>query len=133
MIDMINKDQATANDLEPMAHDFFTPQPITHAKVYYLRNVLHDWSDEPAAKILQQLRPAMASDSVIVIDEIVIPPTGANHKLLHYDLAMMATASAMERTEKQWRALIESCGLKVRDAWIYDESMQWALIVAVPE
>lgn len=132
MINMIDKEQAAAYDLEPMAHDFYTLQPVAHAKVYYLRNVMHDWSDNPAARILQQLRPVMASDSVIVLDEIVVPPTGANHKLLHYDLAMMATASSMERTEKQWRTLMKSCGLIVRDIWVYDESMQWALIVAVP-
>ncbi|KAF2164143.1 hypothetical protein M409DRAFT_56850 [Zasmidium cellare ATCC 36951] len=132
MVDMIDKEEASAIDLEPMAHDFFTPQPVKHAKVYYMRNVLHDWSNEPAAKILQQLRPAMTADSVVVIDEIVIPPTGANHKLLHYDFAMMSTASSMERTEKQWRALVESCGMKLRDIWVYDEDMQWALIVAVP-
>ncbi|KAK4498757.1 hypothetical protein PRZ48_009267 [Zasmidium cellare] len=132
MVDMIDKRQASAIELEPMAHDFFTTQPIKHAKVYHLRNVLHDWADESAFKILEQLRPAMAPDSAVVIDEIVIPPTGANHKLLDYDLTMMSSASALERTEKQWRALIERSGMKLRDIWIYDVDMQWALIVAVP-
>ena len=37
MADMIDKEQAKASDLEPMAHDFYSPQPVQGAKVYYLR------------------------------------------------------------------------------------------------
>jgi hypothetical protein len=33
--------------IEAMAHDFFKPQPIKKAEVYYLAHILHDW---PARK-----------------------------------------------------------------------------------
>ncbi|KAL8809107.1 MAG: hypothetical protein Q9200_003712 [Gallowayella weberi] len=46
--------------VQKMGYDFFTPQPIQGARAYYMHGVLHDWSDEPARKILEMLKPAMA-------------------------------------------------------------------------
>jgi demethylsterigmatocystin 6-O-methyltransferase len=39
---------------------------------------------------------------------------------------------ATERSEGQWRELLGSVGLIVRDIWIYDPGMNSGLIVAVP-
>ena len=45
--------------LVPMAHDFFTPQPVMGARAYYLHSVLHDWDDEKSRRILSRLGLAM--------------------------------------------------------------------------
>ena len=132
MIDMVDKAQAQTFGLEPMAHDFFTPQPVKGAKVYYLRFVLHDWNDDKCITILKHLRDAMAEDSVIVVNESVVPKTGASLRQMHVDLAMMACVAAKERTEKQWKELFKAAGLRSRDVWIYDEKLQAGLIVGVP-
>lgn len=60
-----------------MAHDFFTPQPVRNADVYFFRWILHDWSDENALKILRALIPALKHDARIVIHEYVLPQPGA--------------------------------------------------------
>jgi hypothetical protein len=39
--------------IEAMAYDFFTPQPIKGARFYLFKQVIHDWDDKKAAKILQ--------------------------------------------------------------------------------
>ena len=31
------------SSIEPMVHDFYSPQPVKGAKVYSIRRVLHDW------------------------------------------------------------------------------------------
>ena len=131
MIDQVDREVAEASGLEPMVHDFYTPQPVKGAKVYYLRTVLHDWGDEQSQKILTQLREAMAEDSVMVIDEIVVPAQGASVMQTNFDITMMAAAGAMERSEAQWRELLSAVGLKIRDIWIYDRGMNSGLIVAV--
>ena len=59
-----------------MEHDFFTEQPVKDADVYYLRWILHDWSDGYAVWILRALTPALKEKARIVISEIVLPEPG---------------------------------------------------------
>ena len=56
-----------------MAHDFFTEQPVHGAEVYFLRWILHDWSDKYAIKILQGLIPALKDGSRVIIMESIVP------------------------------------------------------------
>jgi O-methyltransferase len=49
-------------------HDFFTPQPIV-AEVYLLGAVLHDWPDNRAIEIIQNLVPAMKDGARIILAE----------------------------------------------------------------
>lgn len=48
-----------AKAFEPMAHDFFTPQPMRHARAYHLHSILHDWDDKDSLRILENLKPAL--------------------------------------------------------------------------
>jgi len=52
-----------------MEHDFFTPQPIKGAAVYFFRWILHDWSDKYALRILQSLIPEMTERSQVILYE----------------------------------------------------------------
>lgn len=131
MVGMIDKGEAGKIDLEPMAHDFFTPQPVKGAKVYYLRTVLHDWPDEKSVEILRQLRDAMDEDSLLVIDEIVVPGRAASVKQVLYDMVMLSCLGSGERSESQWREVLEKAGLRLREVEIYDEELCSALTIAV--
>lgn len=106
--------------IEAVAHDFFTPQPIQGARVYYLKMVLHDWPDEQCKQILANLKPALKQGhSRILLNEIIIPDVGAGWFETSVDMIMMCCHSAQERRERDWRALVEGVeGLKV--AGIYD-------------
>lgn len=59
--------------LEFQEHDFFKEQPIKGAKFYYLRHILHDWTDEDCIRILSAVVPALGPESRIIVDEIVLP------------------------------------------------------------
>ena len=56
--------------------------------------------------------------SKLVINDIVIPETGATRFQTQSDMTMLAFLGAMERTEAQWRKLIEEAGLKVNGVWV---------------
>ena len=56
-------------------HDFFTTQTTT-ADAYVLRNILHDWPDKSAVKILQNLIPAMKEGAKVILVETVLMPPG---------------------------------------------------------
>jgi hypothetical protein len=107
-----------------VAHDFFKPQPeaVRNAKAYYLRYILHDWPEKQAKVILQNIVDVMADDSVVLINDMVLPEHGLAPFEVKMDWHMMQLGS-LERTEKQWRALAESCGLEVKDIWWETESM----------
>ena len=88
------------------------------ARAYYLKYVLHDWPDDRCKEILQHLVTAMEPGySRLLINEAVIPDVGASWAHTSLDLFMMALASATERTETQWRDLLESAGLKITGIW----------------
>lgn len=97
-----------------MPHDFFAEQPVKGAHIYYLRRILHDWSDDSSVAILKHLAAAMDRElpSRVVIAEQVLPASGVSSQSAYIDMAMM-TFTGMERTEKQWGDLLARAGLRI--------------------
>ncbi|KAM0794283.1 O-methyltransferase [Usnea florida] len=118
--------------MEATVHDFFTPQPVTGAHIYYLRNVLHDWPDPLARLVLQQISSAMTPGvSRLLINELVVPVRGCGQFAPHSDFNMMSICAGMERTEAQWKELLGSVGLEIRGIWTGDGDTE-SIIEAVP-
>lgn len=65
-----------AHPVKFMTHDFFTEQPVHGADVYFLRWVLHDWSDKYSLKILRNLVPALKPGAKVVVMDAVLPKPG---------------------------------------------------------
>ena len=55
--------------------------------------------------------------SKLLINENVIPDTGAHWQATALDLVMMADFASQERTERQWRRLIEGAGMRITKVW----------------
>jgi hypothetical protein len=111
---------ALAQDgIEPMSHDFFTPQPVYGAKVYYLKMVLHEWPSQQCVQILSQLKAGLKPGySKILLNEIVIPEENAGWFETSVDMLMMQVHSAQERREREWRDLVGKVdGLSVMRIW----------------
>lgn len=93
------------------SHDFFTPEPVKGADVYFLKHVLHDWADPTSIKILRNIVPAMTpKKSRIVIMDGVVPEYGEAPLALmklstSMDLQMMVALNARERTLDDWKML----------------------------
>ncbi|ORY71356.1 uncharacterized protein BCR38DRAFT_8691 [Pseudomassariella vexata] len=116
-----------------MAHDFFSPQPVKGAKYYYLRAVLHNWDDDKAAQILANIVPAMSADSLVLIDEVIMPDMGAHVWPAGLDLQMYTLFGASERTAKQWDALLQRAGLQPVSVKKYAPVMGSSVIFAAPK
>ena len=89
------------------AHDFFTPQSVEHADVYFLKRILHDWADSYSVKILQAIVPAMKDGSRIIVMDGVMPPRGTvplfvERFLTSLDLEMMGALNSKERSREEW-------------------------------
>ncbi|KIA75618.1 O-methyltransferase [Aspergillus ustus] len=118
--------------VEFVGFDFFNPQPVQGAKFYYLRHVFHNWTDQYAVEILKQIVPALGKDSIILIDDLLIPPTEMAWQAGFLDLAMMGMLAGIERTRAQFDALVDQAGLKITEMFPYDVN-QGAILVVVPK
>jgi hypothetical protein len=106
------------SSVQVMAHDFFMPQPIHGARAYYMHGVIHDWSDEPARRILGHIRDAMTPGySKLLVHDHVLPAINPHPQATAYDLTMMVKVSAFERTEAMWQELLTSAGFKLLKIW----------------
>ncbi|TQS32606.1 hypothetical protein Golomagni_07074, partial [Golovinomyces magnicellulatus] len=108
--------------VENMEHNFFEPQPVQGAKFYFTRGVLHNHPDERVKKLLSNTKQAMTQDSIMLLDEMVLPEKGVNAYASAMDLTMMGAFAAMERTEAQWRTIIEDVGLKLVMTYVYNRA-----------
>ncbi|TLD26357.1 hypothetical protein PspLS_05160 [Pyricularia sp. CBS 133598] len=102
----------------PMSYDFMTEQPIKGARAYYMHSVLHDWPDDVAGQILDRIKAAMTPGySRLLVNENVVPDSGAWWETTALDFMMMTLFSAKERTEADWHKLLEGNGLRIVKIW----------------
>lgn len=88
------------------------------ARSYYLHCVLHDWPEERARLLLENIANAMKKGySKLLINDIVMPRTGASLTQTVMDMQVMALGSAYERTEPMWASLLQAAGLKIVKIW----------------
>ncbi len=97
---------------EIVAGDFFTAVP-GGADCYLMANVLHDWDDRRAVRILHSCRQAMAPGGRVLIIERLLPddPARALPTLLS-DLNMLVLTGGRERTNAEYAALLADAGLR---------------------
>lgn len=98
---------------ELVVDDFFKSVP-SGGDAYLLKHIIHDWNDEEALKILSNCRKAMQKGGTLLILESVIPLGNAPSfgKLL--DLHMMVVTGGRERTEPQYKDLLEKTGFRLQ-------------------
>jgi 6-hydroxytryprostatin B O-methyltransferase len=94
------------------AHDFFTPQTVTDADVYFLRMIFHDWPDKEAATILRNLLPVLVGrpSARLIIMDTILPdpgtiPTNEEALLRVRDLTMLQAFNSKERELNDWKTL----------------------------
>ena len=117
--------------VENTVHDMFTPQPVKDAKFYYIRAVLHDFPDDKCRLVLKNLGAAMGKDSMILIDEMILPDWKIHWHSTQVDLTMMAALAAIERTREQWTSLLDSAGLKILNTYTYTPSVYESVMAVV--
>ncbi|KAK0512054.1 hypothetical protein JMJ35_005182 [Cladonia borealis] len=98
-----------AGNIEPQLASFFDGQHVKGAFNYYFRRIFHDWSDAVSQTILRNTVQAMDHRSRILITDT--------------DINMMSF-TGMERTQSQWKELLEGVGLQVRKFWTYEGNLQ---------
>ena len=96
--------------------DFFT-DALPPADAYLVKSVIHDWDDERSLTLLRNIRKAMTPEARLLVVEPIVPArpgaTPFDAMLAHTDLNMLVVTGGRERTETDFRTLIERAGLVV--------------------
>ena len=92
-----------------------TQRVPTGADVYMLKHVLHGRQDAEAIAILKNCRAAIPQTGSLLIVEFILPPLvpRADPQLeshLMSDLNMLAVTGGKERSEREWKRLLEAAG-----------------------
>ncbi len=84
-----------------------------------MHSCLHDWPDNVCTSILGRIKAAMKPGySKLLINENVIPSTGAYWETSALDMVMLTLFCSSERTESDWYSLLEDqAGLKIVKIW----------------
>ncbi|MFI6479313.1 methyltransferase [Nonomuraea sp. NPDC050663] len=93
---------------ELVAGDLFESVP-RGGDVYLLSRILHDWDDERCARLLSTCAAAMDKGAQLLIVERVV--SAGTYLPLAYDLHMMVMTGGRERTEEEYRVLLDGAGL----------------------
>lgn len=91
------------------------------AKFYYLHAVLHNQSPSNLRKLLENTKAAMTADSVLLIDEMVLPEIGVSAIAASIDLTMLSSLASAERTKEEWGELLGDLGLEIVKTYTYNE------------
>ena len=102
--------RGVADRLAIEAINFFERVPAG-GDVYLLSHVIHDWNEDDCLTILGNCRKAMKPGSRLLIVEMVLPPGDISHPGKLLDLAMLVMPGGQERTEDEYRALLDKAGL----------------------
>ena len=96
---------------EIIGGDFFKGVPAG-SDAYMLKGIIHDWDDEAALKILKNCRRAIHPDGRLLLAETVLSPSTDPASAL-MDMLMMVLTSGRERTESEFRSLLQEAGFSM--------------------
>jgi O-methyltransferase len=108
--------------------DFFK-DPLPSADAYLLMDLLHDWADADAARILAAVRRAAHPRSRVLIVETLVPEGPGPHFGKTLDIIMLAVTGGRERTEQQYAALLSGAGLRL--ARVLPTTSEYSIVEAV--
>jgi O-methyltransferase domain/Dimerisation domain len=100
--------------VELLAGSFFDAVPAG-CDAYLLKNILHDWDDPSAARILDNCRRVMQPGQRLLVVEAVVEPDTTRGIGPLSDLQMMAICSGgRERSRAEYAHLFEEAGLRLQ-------------------
>lgn len=91
--------------------NFFT-DALPAADCYLIMQVIHDWNDQEAARILKAIRKAAAPGAKLLLIECIVPEDSKPSWTKMLDLLMLTLLSGKERTEKEYSEMLRTAGFR---------------------
>jgi hypothetical protein len=97
---------------ELQSGDFFEAVP-DGADLHLLKQIVHDWDDERATRLLQNCHRSLAPAGTLLLVEMVVPPDNRPSPAQGMDLNMLVLLGGRERTEEEYQRLLQGGGFKL--------------------
>jgi hypothetical protein len=101
-----------ADRCEARVCDIFQAVPAG-GDAYIMKHIIHDWDDERATTILQNIRKAMKPGGRVILLESVLQSANQPDFGKLIDLEMLLMPGGRERTEEEFRALFARAGYRM--------------------
>jgi hypothetical protein len=110
---VIEEASAVASDrLKLQAGDFFH-DPLPVADAYLIMQVIHDWPDAEATKILRAIRRPAHANAKLLLIELLIPEKPGPDWAKVLDLFMLTMLAGKERTQSEYKDLLAGAGFRL--------------------
>lgn len=120
-----------AQRIELIGGDFFEEVPAG-GDLYILKQVLHDWDDDRALRILRNIHRASAPGATLAVIEQLLPSEPAPSYTHLLNLLMLVVAGGRERTLEDYRALFHQAGYRVeRTIPTPGSTVPWNVVEAI--
>jgi hypothetical protein len=110
--------------------DFLHEVP-SGCRAYLMKNVIHDWSDEHAEKILVNCRRAVPEDGALLLVEWALQEGNLHPGGKLFDVVMLVMTGGRERTAEEYRQLLARAGFRLNQVIITSSDL--SIIEALPE
>lgn len=113
------------NRVSFMRYDFFQPQPIESAGLFFLRQIAHNYPDDVCINIFKNFVPALekcGAGTSLLLNDMVLPqantvPKVEEHLLRQLDMAMLNSYAAKQRTLKEFTKLLHEADPRLEVSW----------------
>ncbi len=95
-----------------------------------LSHILHDWEDKPCHVILSKIREALPTAGRLLVVEALIAPANQFSMAKLLDLEVLVMGGGKERTQVQYRDLLQSSGFELTRVISTQESI--SILEALP-
>jgi len=108
------RDMGVADRIQFVGGSFLESLP-SGADAYLMKSIIHDWDDSHSAKIIERCRNAAVVGAHLLLIERVMPEQVEPRHLegLLMDLNMMVSNGGLERTEREFRTLMQRGGFRL--------------------
>jgi len=101
-----------ADRCETVGGDFLESVP-SGGDLYIVSHCIHNWDEESCVRILANCRRAMAPGGRLLVVEAVVSPGDEPDLAKILDLVMLVVPGGEERSEDEYRALLEKAGFRL--------------------
>jgi SAM-dependent methyltransferase len=106
------REQGLSERCKLVSGDFFEAVP-EGADLHLLKQIIHDWDDDQATRLLQRCHRGLVPNGKLLLVEMVIPPDNQPSPAQAMDLNMLVVAGGRERTEDEYRQLLQAAGFRL--------------------
>ncbi|KAK0383199.1 hypothetical protein NLU13_9112 [Sarocladium strictum] len=102
-------------DIELMAYDAFTPQPVKNAHIYFMRRFLHDFYEPVCIEFVKNTASAMGPDSRLIVCDQLVPDmveVHENYDLYWLDFALLCM-TGKEKKLAAFEEIFDAAGLEL--------------------